>query len=802
MTPLPMLFIARALAMRPVRDSLSSARRLAWVLLVLGLLPHATRAAETRAAADDIDAVVVTARLREEDAQQVPIALSVLDGDSLDLGNTTNLAQLTQLAPSSNFVSPNPRNTALTIRGLGSSVVAVAQANDGLEPGVGFYIDGVYHARPASAAFDLLDLERVEILRGPQGTLFGKNTTAGALNISTRAPDFAPAMHAELTTGNYGLVQSKFSATGALVGDELAGRVSTITTHRDGVLRNVLRGRDQNEMDNVAARAQLLYQPREDVSLRLVGDYASIDAECCAQVFYRVGHTRKPAARQYPALAAGLNYQPPSFDPYDRLTDIDAELAVLSREGGAAAIADWRLGALALKSISAWRYWDWDAANDRDYTGLPIQLRQGIPSRQDQYSQELRVSSATPRRVEYTVGFYAFHQRIEARPTTGYGPLAAYWLLGPAPTVPAALLDGYTSEGRSRFASTSYALFGETTWHVLDRLDLTGGVRYTQEHKAGRFNARVFGGLATTDPTLLALQRSILRPQAYRAELDDGSASGRVALAWHWRPTLMSYASWALGYKSGGINMSGLPLDANGRPAVALAQVRPEEVITYELGTKSRWLDERLTVNLALFHTRVRDFQANVVDTSPGALRGYLANIDEVRVQGAELDGAFALSARWRLSFAAAWTDAEYARYRNSPCPLEALVSATSVCDLSGRPLPATPRWAGSGAAEYFHPVVLAGLAGDAYLRAEVSARSQVYGEPTDSRFGIIDGYGLVNVVVGLRQQGPWDLSLWVRNLFADDYMQNVTAQAGNSGLVLGTPGDPRTYGLTLRLRL
>ncbi|MBX9605151.1 MAG: TonB-dependent receptor [Gammaproteobacteria bacterium] len=754
------------------------------------------------AAPEGVDAVVVTARLREEDAQQVPIAMSVLDGDSLDLGNTTNLGQLTQLAPSTNFVSPNPRNTALTIRGLGSSVVAVAQANDGLEPGVGYYVDGVYHARPATTAFDLLDLERVEILRGPQGTLFGKNTTAGALNIVTRAPSFERELRAELSAGNYGFVQSKFSATGALLGDQLAGRLSSITTRRDGVLRNVLRERDQNDIDNAAVRGQLLYQPREDFRLRLSGDYQTIDTECCTQVFYRVGRTLKAPAPQYPALAAGQDYAPPSFDPYDRLTDIDAELAVMSHEGGAAATADWWLGKLQLTSITAWRFWDWDAANDRDYTGLPIQLRQGIPSRQDQYSQELRVSAPLGQRAQGTAGFYAFHQRIDAAPGTGYGPLAAYWLLGPPPAVPAELLDGYTSEGRSRFAATSYAVFGEASRRVLERLDLTGGVRWTEEDKHGRFNTRVFGGLATRDPALVALQRSILRPQSYRAALTDGSASGRVAAAWHWRQDFMTYASWARGFKSGGINMSGLPLDANGLPAVAFAKVRPEEVTTYELGLKSHWLDERLTLNLALFHTEVRDFQANVVDSSPGALRGYLANIDKVRVKGAELDGAFNVSPRWRLHFAAAWTDAEYARYPNSPCPLEALLSATSVCDLSGRPLPATPRWAGSGASEYFRPVRLAGLAGEAYARLEVSARSQVYGEPTDSRFGIIKGYGLVNVVVGLRQQGPWDLSFWVRNLFADDYMQNITVQAGNSGLVVGTPSDPRTYGMTLRLRL
>ena len=285
---------------------------------------------------DGIEAVVVTARLRQEDAQQVPISMSVLSGDTLDLSNTSNVSQLSQLVPSANYVSPNPRNTALTIRGLGSSVVAVSQANDGLEPGVGFYIDQVYHARPASAAFDLLDLERVEVLRGPQGTLFGKNTTAGAINITTRAPSFERDVRAELSVGNDGYIQSKFAAGGGLYQDQVAGRVSLVTTNRDGVLRNVRNGDELNDVDNLAVRSQLLYHPREDFSLRLSGDYATIDTECCTQVFFAVGQSLKTANRQYPALAAGLNYRPPSFDPFDRLTDIDADLKVMSHEGGAA----------------------------------------------------------------------------------------------------------------------------------------------------------------------------------------------------------------------------------------------------------------------------------------------------------------------------------------------------------------------------------------------------------------------------------------------------------------------------------
>jgi iron complex outermembrane receptor protein len=756
---------------------------------------------ETSAAPEGVESVVVTARLRKEDAQSVPISMSVLSGDKLDLTNTFNLSQLTQMVPSTNFVSPNPRNTALTIRGLGSSVVAVSQANDGLEPGVGFYIDQVYHARPATAAFDLLDLERVEVLRGPQGTLFGKNTTAGAINITTRAPSFDREVRAEITGGNFGFIQSKFSATGGLVADQLAGRVSLVTNNRDGVLDNVNTGEELNDVNNLAARGQLLYHPRQDFSLRLSTDYSAIDTDCCTQVFFGVGKTLRPENRQYPALAAGQNYRPPSFDPYDRLTDIDSDLKVQTHEGGVAAIADWDLETVRLSSISAWRYWSWNAANDRDYIGLPIQTVQGIPSRQDQYSQELRIASSGRQAIEYTGGFYFFSQVITGNPQTGYGPLAAYWLLGDAPAVPANLLDGYRTDGHTRFASTSYALFGEAVWHALERLDVTGGFRYTLEDKEGKFNSQVSGGLITSDADLIKKRLSILRPQSYRADVTDGSASGRVVLSWHWNDKLMSYGSWALGQKSGGINMSGLPLTADNQPALTTAAIKPEEVITVEVGIKSRWFDDRLLVNFDVFHTDVYDFQANVVDTGPGALRGYLANVKKVRVQGAELDASLALTTNWRATFASAWTDSEYSSYRNAPCPLERIGGTSTVCDLSGRPLSNTPRWVFSGGTEYSHPMQIADVFGEAYARADFTVRSQVYGDPTNSRYTVIDGYGLLNVVAGFRPHGPWDVSLWVRNLLNDDYMQNLTVQAGNSGLIVGTPSDPRTYGITLRAR-
>ena len=758
-------------------------------------------AAEPLEHALGLEPIVVTARLRAEDAQSVPISLSVVTARALDQTSTYNISQLAQLVPSLNYVSPNPRNTAFTIRGLGSSVLAVAQSNDGLEPGVGFYVDQVYHGRPATAAFDFVDLDRVEVLRGPQGTLFGKNTTAGAINIATKAPTFDREVLAEVSGGNLGHTQAKASLSGGLIDDLLAGRISAVTTRRDGVIKNVTTGREENNVNNSAFRAQLLVTPAEALRVRLIADYSSIYTTCCTQVYFGVGTTQKPVRRQYPTLAAKLNYAPPSLDPYDRLTDIDAALKVATNEGGVSSIVDWNLDSATLTSVSAWRFWNWDAANDRDYTRLSIQTLQHIPSRQDQYSQELRVASNGTTKVDYVAGLYWFAQTITGEPITQYGPLAAYWLLGKPPTIPGNLLDGYSTDGHTRFHSDSYAAFGEATWHATDKLAVTAGLRYTDEQKQGRFDSPVSGGLATTNPALIKAKLSILRPQSYHASVADGSPSGRVIANYDWTESIMTYVSYARGSKSGGINMSGLPLNAANQPALATAVIKPEQNSTAELGIKTRLFDQRLLINGDVFETTVRNFQTNVVDTGPGALRGYLANIERVRVQGAELDTALVVTEHLSGHLSSTWSDGKYVSYKNGPCPLELIGTSTTVCDLSGKPLSQLPRWVGSLGGEFTLALSIASLEGHGFLRAELNSRSKTYGEPSDSRYAIIDGYTHVNASLGFRQRGPWEVFLWVRNLMDRNYMQNLTVQAGNSGLILGTPSDPRTYGITARAK-
>ncbi|MFZ4690234.1 MAG: TonB-dependent receptor, partial [Polymorphobacter sp.] len=749
--------------------------------------------------AQHVPEILVTARRRVENVQAVPAAVSVVDGDLIERSYTVNTAQLSLLVPALNYSSANPRNTAFTIRGLGSSVVAVSQANDGLEPGVGFYVDQVYHARAATAAFDFVDIDRIEVLRGPQGTLFGKNTTAGAIHIITRAPTFDWQAQGEASYGEYNFFQVRAAVSGPIVEDKLAFRVSGLATRRDGVLHNVTTGTDQNNLNNQSMRGQLLWKVSDALSFRLTGDWANFENECCTQVYLRVGTSLRPAARQFPALAAGIGYTPPSTNAYDRLTDIDARLAVDTNEGGVSLISDWDLGYATITSITAWRFWNWNAANDRDYTGLKIQLQQGIPSRQDQISQEFRMASNGDGRLGYVWGLYYFRQVITGRPISIYGPTAAYWLIGPTTgtpsvPVPSNLLDGYGQDGGTRFATDSYATFAEVNWKATDRLTVTGGLRHTIEHKVGSYSTFVFGGLQTNVQALVNAKLSILRPQTYGARSDDGSLSGRANASYQLAEGVFAYASYARGYKSGGINMSGLPLNAQNQPALATAVVRPERNTTWEGGLKTDLFDQRLRLNLAGYHTEVRDFQATLVDsTQTVALRGYLSNIPRVTVQGLEADAIAAPFAGLQLRASVAYADGKYAEYPKGPCPLELQGSATTACDLTGGRLSGLPRWSTTLGGDYALPV---GGAGEAFVHIDSSWRSSYFGDPALSKFTLIDGYNVTNASVGFRAATGWTVTVFARNLFNSNYIQNLTTQAGNSGLILGTPSDPRIIGV------
>ena len=773
--------------------------------------------------------IVVTARRRAETVQTVPIAMSVIGGTALAETGAYNVSRLTQLQPTLQFYSTNPRNSAANVRGLGAPF---GLTNDGIEQGVGIYVDQVYYSRIASATFDFTDTERIEVLRGPQGTLYGKNTTAGAINIYTRKPSFTPEARIELTTGNYQFIQAKASVSGPLIPDKLAIRLSAAVTERDGTVRNVASGKDLNAQDNKSVRGQLYWKPTATLDLALSGDYGQQNPNCCVQYYVRTGATQRPLTRQYAALAAAQGYVVPSTNAFDRVTDVDTPLRARQELGGVSLLGNLDLGAATITSVSAWRFWHWDPSNDRDFIGLPITTVSANPSQQTQYSQELRIASNGKRTLDYVLGAFYFYQTIDTQGLQVQGPAASAFLLNPtsANSKNPAVLNGLTSRNTIGFTNTSAALFGKLTWHVTDRFQIAPGLRLNYDKKDGDYVSTVTTGTgavlncsatAQAGSSVVRDQCGVLSPQSYQPSFDNWNVSGDITAAYTVTSDVHAYATYARSYKSGGINLSGLPLDGNNAPILSSATVKPEKVNHFELGLKTQMLDRRLTLNLAGFWTEISDYQATVTNNQIGVLRGYLANAGKVRTRGLEFDSAFRPTSRFSVYANGAYTDAKYVKFVDAPCPPElsggttadathpaspAGQAGTSTtpsyspanCDISGQRLPGVSKWAFSYGAEYDLPATLGGLDGQVYLGYDGSYRSTFSSNPSRSLYTDIKGYALSNFRLGFKAKDSWNVFGWLRNAFDRNYYEVLALQSGSTGLVVGQPGDPRTYGLTV----
>ena len=764
------------------------------------------------------DVIIVTARRRQETAQEVPLAISVIRGDSIESTGNFNVVKLQQLAPTLQVYASNPRNTAVNIRGLG---VPFGLTSDGFEQGVGIYVDDVYNARVAAATFDFLDVEQVEVLRGPQGSLYGKNTTAGAINITTNQPTFDFEGRAEVTIGNLNFKQAKAAVSGPL-SDTIAARIALSSTSRRGTIFNVTSDHYINAQDNIGLRGILLFQPNDDLSITLSGDYNRQNPECCGTVFVRTGLTQRPLARQYEALAAAQNYRVISRNPFDRLTDIDAPLNAGNVIGGASLKVKLDAGPGTLTSISAWRFWDWKPENDRDFTGLPIVTASQNPSQQDQYSQEFRYNYAGDR-VDFVIGAFGFKQRIDTQGYEQQGAASSRWNLTGALASNPVVLAGLTARNTQFLKSTSAALFGQASWKVTDALTIQPGLRINYDKKSGFYQRVVTTGsgalLTCPQPagSIGAAQCGVFTPQTSAPSVSDWNFSYDLNANYKVAQDVLAYASYAKSFKTVGINQNGLPLDAAGVPIATAGIVKPESVNHFELGVKTQFLDRRATFNLTAFRTDIKNYQATVTNGQLGVLRGYLANAGKVRSQGLEADFKIRPSDRFSAYVNGAYTDAKYATFVDAPCPPE-LAGGTTVgagqtpsapgtpsglspanCDISGQSLPGVSKWAVSYGAEVNTPLTLRTTDGQLYVGFDGNYRSTFSSNPSPSVYTNINGYALSNFRVGFRSDN-FDIYGWVRNVFDVQYFELLQVAPSNVGLIAGQPGDPRTLGATIKV--
>lgn len=741
--------------------------------------------------------VLITARRRTEEVQKVPIPITVVGGPKIEESGSFNVNRVKELVPTVQLYSSNPRNTTLNIRGLGSTF---GLTNDGIDPGVGFYVDGVYFARPAATSLDFVDIEQIEVLRGPQGTLFGKNTTAGAFNITTRLPSYTPGGTVELSYGNYGFVQAKASITGPL-SKNLAGRASFSGTQRNGTIENIATGKYTNDLNNLGFRGQLLFNPSSRVEIVLAGDVNSQRPDGYAQVVAGVVETQRAPYRRFEQIIADLNYDLPSRNAFDRKVDHDTPWKSNNDLGGISLNADIQLGEGTLTSTTAWRYWNWDPSNDRDFTGLPVLSLSQAPSKHEQFSQEIRYSGDFSKKLSGVIGVFYLSQNLNTSPYHTEESGAAQYRFSQSTTSPLwatpGLLDGYGIRTTSSLNSVGAAVFGQLDWAITEKLHFLPGIRFNYDKKDVDYDRVTYGGLETTDPALLAIKSAVYSPQSFVANVEDQNWSGQATLAYKFNDKINAFSTFSTSYKPVGVNLGGLPA-VDGQPILELAEVKPEYVKHFEVGFKTT-PTKGSNLNFSFYNTNIEDYQTLVQTAEVGVNRGYLANADEVRVMGVEMDGNIRISQAITLTGALAYTDAIYVSFPNAPVPLEETGGEFAFKDISGGRLPGVSKWAGSFGAEYTKEAKFFGKIGSFFFGTDLYFRSEFSSSPSPSQFLNVDGYALINARTGFRVKEGFSAFIWSRNLLNQDYYEQLLPAAGNAGHYAAVLGDPATYGVTFR---
>ncbi|WP_085712669.1 MULTISPECIES: TonB-dependent receptor [unclassified Pseudomonas] len=743
--------------------------------------PVPAPAGKTATATSQLETVTVTTRRREESSQDVPTPMSVVSGQTLETQRVYRIQDLQQLVPSVNVAYMHARQSSVSIRGLGNN-----PASDGLEGSVGLYIDNVYLGRPGMAVFDLMDIEQLEVLRGPQGTLFGKNTTAGVINISTRAPSFIPERSIETSVGEDGYFQTKGTLSGPL-NDQLAGRISAYRTRSDGDIKNEFNGHDLNGGSRDGFRAQLLFKPNENFNLRWIGDYNEEDSSAGTRVLYNTGPTINGVnLYQSRANAAGATLVNGSH----RKVNLDNDQHVTVHQGGTSVEANWTLPSdFTLTSISSYRYWNFTPAND-DGLNVAATYNAGVSVEDKQYSQEFRLASPKGESFDYVLGAYYFGSDLDNKSFAYYGPQADIWN-----GTPRGALANVGSVGRGHIQTDSFALFAQGTWHLTPRLDFTAGVRGTYEEKNAWVNRDApVGGAAVTGAAATARRG---RTGAYDSgDLNQysSSPSGLLNLSYRITDDLLGYATLSHGEKSGGVNLVVGSAPTAGADSLLIGTERANNA---ELGFKSTLWDRRLQLNANLFWTQVNAYQTNAYDDVNRVQ--YLTNAGSVRSRGVEFESTVIPLRGLTLNFNGSFNDVSYLSYKDAPCPPEVSLapSAPASCDLSGHQVVGASKWIGNANGKYEWNLAN-GL--QPYVTGSYAFRSKAVGTVEDSDYGQIPSYAVVNLSTGLRgdfNQGQWDVSLWLKNAFDKTYY--TTLWTGGNGGYEGLLGTPRTLGVTGR---
>jgi iron complex outermembrane recepter protein len=763
--------------------------------------------------------ISVTAQKRKQKAQEVPISIGVLNEQFIKDSGLTDVRDLQQYVPNLQ-ISPqtDTRSTTVRIRGIGTSGV-----NAGFDPAVGTFIDGVYMGRPGMSLSDLLDIERVEVLRGPQGTLYGKNTAAGAINILSKKPRFEYNGEIEGVFSNYNGFEGRASVNAPIWQDKIATRISAYSVTRDGFDGNPDTGARFNDANKYGFKLRTLFNVTDALEWLVTLDYAYENTACCAPDLL--------STRGFPSLTLrfrdleeviGGPRRP--VDGTDRHIYSNQPTTNKVKGAGVTSEINWKLGEHTLTNISAYRIFNSDSMFDGDFSQYDSVFN-AAHERFRQFSSELRLASPSGQRLEYVLGLYGFYGRDE---TIGLTGISNDWFTAMEQSSFRGLAPGIAAEARflastlrgtppARVAfNTDYnihktataAAFGQGTYKLSDQWSVTAGLRVMWERKTRIGTQRTAVG-RNRQP--FPIDASIFGPDVKsddeRAVVD---ATPMLSLRYFPAPDKMLFATGARGFKSGGFNQLRTP-------AGSTSEFDDEKATNFEAGAKTQWFNRRLTANASFFYTLFDDFQAQAFDgraftvDNAGSLTSYGVEADFVEVPHPTL--IFGQNIGFNVakydSFKGAQCTAKQAfsghdgfpGTQGRPFPQVGRNGQPLFCDqdLSGKPLDNAPQWSLSAWGQYEREIPTLPVLG--FLRAEWSYRDRFFLAQDLDPALVQDPINLLNVRAGVHDANDrWEVTLWSENVTNETYNIigfDVPIHNGYAAVV----APPRTFGLTVRLK-
>lgn len=729
-----------------------------------------------------VDAVIVTATKRAENIQDVPLSVSAVSGKDLERRGIQDVAELSQFVPSLRIARSNSaRNSAIYIRGIGAT-----GNNQGVEPSIGIFLDGVYLPIPLPIFSNLRDISTVEVLRGPQGTLYGRNTPVGAININTRQPTQETEGSVTVSYGNYNDVQVSGYANGRLT-DTLAGRLSFWSTNRDGYEKNLAVGRDDiNSMDQYGFRGRVQWTPNENTTGNFAAYYTRITSHCCAPEQLDIPKLATPG---FLAASTALGYPFLNFTPGDhKVEEYNAGLAKSDIYGASATFDHTIENVGTITSITGFSG-IFDDFIDPAAFGLsrPTAPDNAQKLQRDTFSQEIRFASPDTGRVSYLGGVYLYTDKaaIQSRIILGVG---ADRLVNGARLFK---VDDRTDASFNQ-RTNSAAAFGQVKFSPTDQIHLIAGLRYSHDKKKADTHQST---TPTSSPTFRA---SFPTTDKFGLKHSEDRVTYSLTAQYDISDDVMVYATTATGSKSGGFN--GSPVG----PTIPL-EFSAEKSQTTEVGVKSVLFDRRLILNFDVYHMTVKNFQEQSVN--PAGTGFIFGNAGNRRANGFELEASLTPAEGLSLQATVGYLDAKFTNYPGGPCYTGQTPNGVraGTCDYKGLTPQQSPKWSTSFAGSYRRPLGSGGLVG--FMQGDVSTTSKVFNVATLDPRGLQSSITLVGARVGFEgADGRWTVAAYGKNLTDETYYISTTnlilgsflSATGNATAVgyVGWYAPPRTYGV------